>query len=52
MFRNSRLYRRWWYMKKRNIKRIRMLLRFAITILIICIVYLFSQISIAELLGL
>jgi hypothetical protein len=52
VFRNSRLYRRWWYMKKRNIKRIRMLLRFAITVLIVCIFYLISQINIIDLLGL
>ena len=52
MFRSSRLYRRWWYIKKRNINRIRMLLRLAITVLIISIVYLFTQLNIIELLGL
>jgi hypothetical protein len=52
MFRSSNLYRRWWYMKKRNIKRIRMLLRLALTALIMVVVYLFTQINIFELLGL
>lgn len=51
MLRTSRLYRRWWYMKKRNIKRIRLLLRLVITALIICILYLFSQMGFTQLLA-
>jgi hypothetical protein len=52
MFRNSNLYRRWWYTKRRNIKRIRMLLRLGITVLIMSVVYMLIQINIFDLLGL
>lgn len=52
MLRGSKLYRRWWYIKKRNIRKLRMLLRLALTALIMCIVLLVTQINILELLGL
>jgi hypothetical protein len=52
MLRNSILYRRWWYVKRRNIRRLRMLLRVAITAFITCIVLLITHINILGFLGL
>lgn len=46
MFRNSNLYRRWWYVKRRNINRIRMLLRLLITLLIMAVILLFARLDI------
>ncbi|HEX2944736.1 MAG TPA: hypothetical protein VHT96_02135 [Clostridia bacterium] len=43
MFRNSILYRRWWYIKRRNTRLIRLLLRLAITALITGLAVLVSQ---------
>jgi hypothetical protein len=42
MIRNSNLYRRLWYIKRRNINRIRLLLRLLITLLIMCAVLLYT----------
>jgi len=36
MIKNSILYHRWWYIKKRNIKKIRLLLRFVLAAIVIC----------------
>lgn len=43
MIRNSILYRRWWYVKRRNIKKIRLLLRLALAAIIMWLVLIFSQ---------
>gem|GEM_PF-663536 len=43
MFRNSILYRRWRYVKRRNLRRFRLLLRLAITALIISAAIIVSQ---------
>ncbi|HEY8349780.1 MAG TPA: hypothetical protein VIM13_08135 [Clostridia bacterium] len=43
MIRNSNLYRRWWYIKRRNINRIRLLLRLLIALLIMGAVLLFAE---------
>ena len=42
MIRNSNLYRRWWYIKRRNINRIRLL----IALLIMGAVLLFAELYI------
>lgn len=46
MIRNSNLYRRWWYIKRRNINRIRLLLRLLIALLIMGAVLLFAELYI------
>jgi len=39
MFRGSMLYRRWWYVKKRNIKRIHFMLRLVMAAVLIRLVF-------------
>lgn len=51
MFRNSILYRRWWYIKRRNLRCFRLMLRLAITALIIGIAILVSQSDMLRLLA-
>jgi len=51
MFRKSMIYRRWWYIKKRNIRKIRLLLRFTIVAVIMCLVAIFVQCNILQLMG-
>jgi len=46
VIRNSNLYRRWWYIKRRNINRIRLLLRLLIALLIMGAVLLFAELYI------
>ena len=46
MLRNTNLYRRWWYVKRRNINSIRLLLRLLITLLIMCTLLLFIRMDI------
>ncbi len=48
MFRNSKLYRRWWYVKRRNINRIRLLLRLLIALLIMSAILLFAELGILD----
>lgn len=43
MFRNSMLYRRWWYVKRRNLRRFRLMLRLMITAFIVYVAYVISQ---------
>lgn len=52
MFRNSLLYRRLWYVRKRNIKKIHLLLRLALAVLIMWAVILLSRQDILAVLGL
>ncbi|NLV36340.1 MAG: hypothetical protein GXY17_06670 [Clostridiaceae bacterium] len=51
MFRKSRIYRRWWYVKKRNTRQIRLLLRFAIATLVISLTAIVLQLDILRVLG-
>lgn len=52
MLRNSNLYRRLWYVKKRNLKRINLLLRFAIAAIIIYfIITVYQCVNIPDLSG-
>ncbi len=39
MFRSSMFYRRWWYVKKRNIKKIHFMLRLALAAILIRLVF-------------
>jgi hypothetical protein len=48
MFRNSNLYRRWWYVKRRNINRIRLLVRLLIAMLIMSAILLFAELGIFD----
>ena len=48
MFRNSNLYRRWWYVKRRNINRIRLLVRLLIAMLIKSAILLFTELGIFD----
>ncbi|HOQ07884.1 MAG TPA: hypothetical protein PLP87_08790 [Clostridiales bacterium] len=48
MFRNSKLYRRWWYVKRRNINRIRLLVRLLIAMLIMSAILLFAELGILD----
>ena len=52
MFRNSILYRRLWYVRKRNIKKIHLLLRLVLAAAIMWAVFMFSQHDILTALGL
>ncbi|MEN6315629.1 MAG: hypothetical protein ABFD25_15450 [Clostridiaceae bacterium] len=49
MFKNCILYRRWWYVKRRNIKKIRLLLRLALAAIIMWLVLMASQSSVIAL---
>jgi len=51
MFRNSRFYRRWWYIKRRNIRKLRLLLRLTLAALIMSLVFLVAQSNIRMLFG-
>ena len=51
MIRNSILYRRWWYVRKRNIKKIRLLLRLTLAAMIIGLVVFLEQNNIFSILG-
>jgi hypothetical protein len=46
MIRNSNLYRRLWYVKRRNINSIRMLLRLLMALLIMAVILLFVRMDI------
>ncbi|MGI6668689.1 MAG: hypothetical protein ACOX4M_04490 [Acetivibrionales bacterium] len=51
MFKSSLLYRRWWYIKKRNIKRIRMLLRLSMAACLTYLAVVLMNLDIMKLLG-
>jgi len=51
MFRNCMLYRRWWYVKRRNIKKIRLILRLSLAAIIMWFVLMISQSTVFTLLS-